>query len=235
MAVNNGANSPADGELGWLEAGRHALSGARRHPRYELFVLGELMNGPLHGYRLHEILNRVLGPFRQISWGALYPLVHGLEREGLIEADAEPGAEPRQDGAGNRQRHSYRIAETGRERFRILMREPAAYTPDYPEIFMIKLNLFGYIALAEQLAILQHHRTYLHTIGDYVLNEQRYVTGRATLPEHERPHILRLLDYRLNLVQAEVTWIDAEIARFAGIGDDAPDGPSSRRQEPADA
>lgn len=215
MIVGDDALSLAGSELTWRQTSHRPATGARRTSRYEIFVLGELMGASLHGYRLHEILNRVLGPFRQISWGALYPLVHALEREGLIEADAEPGAELNQDGTGNRQRHSYRITAAGRERFQTLMREPSAYTADYPELFTIKLNLFGYITPAEQRTILEHHRAYLQIAVDYLLNEQQYVAQRAGIPEPERPHILRLLDYRLNNVRGELAWIDAELGRLA--------------------
>ena len=48
---------------------------ARKYGIYELFVLGELMDGPHHGYELREILSRMMGPFRHISWGVLYPLI----------------------------------------------------------------------------------------------------------------------------------------------------------------
>jgi len=215
--MSEGAEPPA-GTAGFtrIQAGRRTAAGRGRSPLFELFVLGELMNGPLHGYLLREILNRVLGPFRQLSWGALYPLIHDLEREGLIASDTEPGAEPNQHGISNRQRHSYRLTEAGRERFHRLMREPSAYSADYPELFMIKLNLFGYIALAQQLAILQHHRAYLQIASDYLLREQDYVANHVTLPEHERPHILRLLGYRLTVVDAELAWLDRELSRLAG-------------------
>lgn len=50
----------------------------------ELFILGELMNNPMHGYLLHQILNAIVGT-RKISWGALYPLIHSMLADGLIE------------------------------------------------------------------------------------------------------------------------------------------------------
>lgn len=33
------------------------------------------MDGPHYGYILREILGRLLGPFRHISWDVLYPLI----------------------------------------------------------------------------------------------------------------------------------------------------------------
>ena len=64
-------------------------SSSRRGRVYELFVLGELTAGSHHGYLLREILGKILGPFRQVSWGALYPLIHRLSRDGLIAPVSE--------------------------------------------------------------------------------------------------------------------------------------------------
>jgi DNA-binding PadR family transcriptional regulator len=192
----------------------HLRTGRGRSHRNQLMVLGELLNAPMHGYQLREILNRVLGPFRQLSWGALYPLIHELEWDGLIESTREPETERTRTGSGTRQRHTYRLTDEGRERFHQLMREPGDYTYDYPGLFMIKLNLFGYVARGEQLAILRHYRGYLQYGVDFLLAEQQFVTKLPGIPERERPHILRLLDYRLNNLQAESAWIDRELARL---------------------
>src|SRR5258708_18073531 len=95
---------------------------ARKSLIYELFVLGELMDGPHHGYQLREILSNMLGPFRQMSWGVLYPLIRQLEHEGLIVADIGANTEHREGNASSdRQRKQYRLTETGRERFHALM------------------------------------------------------------------------------------------------------------------
>src|SRR5215510_9216586 len=91
---------------------------ARRGRLYELFVLGELIGGPHHGYLLHEILSKILGPFRTASWGALYPLIHRLEEDGFIVPDMKT---KRSDSEGKRsRRYIYRITKTGRDRFQEL-------------------------------------------------------------------------------------------------------------------
>ena len=75
---------------------------------YELFILGELMDQPMHGYLLREIINLAIGPLRQMSWGALYPLLRRLEADALIEQSPEPS------GSGDRPRKIYRITSAGR-------------------------------------------------------------------------------------------------------------------------
>src|SRR5712692_6508552 len=114
------------------EAGR-----ARKSLIYELFVLGELMDGPHHGYQLHEILSDLLGPFRQISWGVLYNLIRQLER-GVISS---------------RQRKQYAITATGRERFYALMLEQGDYSAEYRELFLVKLNNFDHLSPKQQLTV----------------------------------------------------------------------------------
>src|SRR5258706_7725123 len=87
----------------------HDAVTTRKSTMYELFVLGELMDGPHHGYSLREILSRMLGPFRQISWGVLYPLIRQLEREGLILQNEESSAASEAGASNSKQPKTDRI------------------------------------------------------------------------------------------------------------------------------
>lgn len=68
----------------------HVLLHAAQEPIFGLGMMQELRH---HGYRI--------GP------GTLYPLLHGLERAGLLKAAAGSAAEPR--------RRMYRITAAGRK------------------------------------------------------------------------------------------------------------------------
>ena len=192
----------------------HDAVTTRKSTMYELFVLGELMDGPHHGYSLREILSRMLGPFRQISWGVLYPLIRQLEREGLIVQDEESSAEGRVSSSNSKQRKSYRITERGRRRFYTQMQEQGEYGADYPEYFIIKLNNFAHISHEQQLAILWQYQGYLQALNFYGQSAQQYVSSNATVPDGQRPHILRTISYRMCTIQAEIAWIEQEIARL---------------------
>ncbi|HEX6484464.1 MAG TPA: PadR family transcriptional regulator [Ktedonobacteraceae bacterium] len=190
----------------------HDAVTTRKSTMYELFVLGELMDGPHHGYSLRDILSRMLGPFRQISWGVLYPLIRQLEREGLIVQDEESSAA---GGTSNsKQRKSYRITESGRKRFSLLMEDQSEYGPDYPEYFIIKLNNFDHISREQQLAILWQYQGYLQALDFYGQSAQQYVSSNPAIPDGQRPHILRTISYRMCTIQAEIAWIEQEIARL---------------------
>jgi DNA-binding PadR family transcriptional regulator len=187
---------------------------AHKSTTYELFVLGELMDGPHHGYQLREILSNMLGPFRQMSWGVLYPLIRQLEHEGLLVSDTESNPERREGRASsNRQRKQYRLTESGRERFHALMVERGDYTADYRELFLIKLNNFDHISKEEQLTLLRHYRGYLQIEDFYLQRGQQHVSIHPGIPDTQRAHILRIIDFRQSSIQAETHWIADQIAR----------------------
>src|SRR5947199_8595937 len=111
-----------------------AASGRNASPVYELFVLGELMAGPHHGYRLHEIIQRILGPFQRLSWGTLYPLIRRLEQQGLLVSEVAQQSTSFGEERGS-QRKAYHITEVGRKRFFALMLDTGEYTRDYADVF----------------------------------------------------------------------------------------------------
>src|SRR6476646_9016633 len=129
---------------------------------YELFVLGELLNKPVHGYLLNQIVQKAIGPIRQMSWGALYPLLRRLEQQGLIRREASGGE------GGEREKKIYRITPAGEARFRQLMAEPGAYDADYPDLFTLKMSKFQHVDRDVQMAIVQHYRGYVQYIEAYL-------------------------------------------------------------------
>ena len=187
---------------------------ARKAPMYELFVLGELMDGPHYGYLLREILGRLLGPFRHISWGVLYPLIRHLEREGLIVPE-KTDAGRSESIQGNQQRKQYRITETGQRRFLALMLETGDYSADYPELFLIKLNNLDHLTNEQQLVLLWHYREYLQVEKKYLQGGQRDISdGTRFIPEDQRAHVFEVISFRLSGIQAEIDWVARKIARL---------------------
>ncbi len=175
---------------------------------YELFVLGELLDQPLHGYLLREIVNLAIGPVRQMSWGGLYPLIRRLETEGLIEQakDAAP--------SGARERKVYRITPAGQERFMFLMLKPEEYSLDYPDLFNIKLTNFDHLSIAQRLEVLRHYQGYVRFNLAHLENGANHVTKQPRIGEGEREHILRALEHRAAVSNADLAWVETEIVRL---------------------
>jgi DNA-binding PadR family transcriptional regulator len=199
-----------------LDSTAETSAGATRKASiYELFVLGELMDGPHHGYLLRDILGRLLGPFRHISWGVLYPLIRQLEREGLIVPFEEDGNEQGEGGAGSKQRKQYRITEAGRERFGHMMLERGDYHADYPELFLVKLNNLDHLTSQEQLEVLGHYQEYLRTEETYLEGgRRRIIEGKLVVPQGQQPHVLEIISFRLSRVEGQIDWIEQKIARM---------------------
>ncbi len=188
--------------------------GSRGHKRliYELFVLGELMDGPYHGYKLREILSSLFGPFRQISWGILYPLIRQLEREGLIASEHETTTETRESVASsNRQRRHYTITTAGQARFYALMLEQGDYNADYRELFITKLNNFDHLSAEQQLIVLSHYRGYLQVESLYLQGGERLADTDSDIPDEQRSHIHRNISFKQSGLAAEIQWIEQYI------------------------
>src|SRR5580693_5446566 len=113
--------------------------GRNRSAVLELAVLGLLRNTPMHGYELRKQITSVLGLFRALSYGSLYPCLHELLAAGLIAedhdetapADARPNG-PAKPRSGRRSLKVYRLTADGKERLAELLGEggPAAWEDD---------------------------------------------------------------------------------------------------------
>jgi DNA-binding PadR family transcriptional regulator len=192
-----------------MQAGTTGNSG-RKSVIYELFILGELMDGPHYGYLLRDILGRLLGPFRNISWGVLYPLIRQLEQEGLIALE-ESGQEKRTPGG--KQSKAYNITDAGRGRFLALMLDKGEFTADYPELFVVKLNNLSHLTRPQQLTVLQRYQEYLEIEKMTLLQGQQKILERVIgVPEDQQPHVMEVIDFRVNKVQAQLDWLHRKIA-----------------------
>lgn len=191
--------------------GRDQPSEKRRsNPVYELFVLGELMSGPTYGYKLNEILNRILGPHQQLSWGTLYPLIRRLEHEGLTTATVERRLQGFPSVERGQPRRTYAITEAGRERFYALMLQPQNYAY-HPGLFLVQLTKFEYLTPEQRLVILQHNQGILRALRDFYLQVRSQMKKRPELRAEELPFILQLVDYRIHMLAAELVWFDQAI------------------------
>src|SRR5579871_3594305 len=122
----------------------------------------------MHGYVLQRVVQEAIGPIRQMSWSALYPLLRRLEQDGLITSEAEVSE-------GGRPRKQYRITPAGAARFQSLMAQPGVYDTDYPDLISIKMSDFHLIDNEMRLAILRDYRGYVQHIESYLLAAQQHI------------------------------------------------------------
>jgi DNA-binding PadR family transcriptional regulator len=196
--------------------------GRNRTGVLEFAVLGLLYRTPMHGYELSKQLNMLLGTFRALSYGTLYPCLNKLYAEGLIAREGdEPAQAPRVPGAlgstraprparGNgrppgRSKIVYRLTAEGKERLQDLLGDagPAAWEDDE---FGVHFAFFGQTRADIRLRILEGRRSRL---------EDRMEGVRAALArtrERVDSYTLELQRHGLESVEREVRWLNELIA-----------------------
>ena len=183
---------------------------------YELFVLGELMVEPMYSALLHEIAQRILGPLRPLSWGILSPLIRRLEQEGLTTSAVEQSRERLPRPARGQPRRIYSITPAGRERFFTLILTPSEYSRDTPEVFVIKLTKFQLLTPVQRVMVLKWYRGYVYYLHTYYQTRSSYILHNLEIKEGERSWIMQSVDYRFQLLNAELAWLDRQIAVCSG-------------------
>jgi PadR family transcriptional regulator PadR len=84
-----------------VEETRELLKGNTR-----TLVLAILSDGPQHTYSIGQIITSRVGDAVQFKRGTLYPVLHALERDGLVSGEWEH--------EGDRPRRTYTITPAGR-------------------------------------------------------------------------------------------------------------------------
>ncbi len=172
---------------------------SRRGDVLELAVLGLLHDSPMHGYELRKRLNAVLGAFRALSYGTLYPALKSLLAEGLIrEAGQLDGPAPAL--AGKRARIVYELTAEGKERFQSLVRQPgpAAWEDG---TFDVHFAFFARTDADTRLQILEGRRSRLQERLDGVRQSM------ARTRERLDGYTLELQRHGLESVEREVRWL----------------------------
>jgi DNA-binding PadR family transcriptional regulator len=188
--------------------------GRNRTGVLEFAVLGSLHRAPMHGYELSKQLNVLLGTFRALSYGTLYPCLNKLYADGLIAKEGEAAAAARQaprpgtparPGRAGRSKIVYRLTAEGKERFQGLLADsgPAAWEDDE---FGVHFAFFGQTRADIRLRILEGRRSRL---------EDRMEGVRAALArtrERVDSYTLELQRHGLESVEREVRWLNELIA-----------------------
>ena len=170
----------------------------RKGTTLEFAILGLLREAPLHGYELRKRLNAMLGTFRVISFGSLYPALKGLGADGAVEETVD-------QGDTRRQRITYRLTPVGQQRFDRLLAETGPETWD-DEGFGVRFAFFGCTDSDVRTMILEGRRMRL---------AERRALMRETLAraaERVDDYTLELQRHGLDGVELELRWLDDLIA-----------------------
>jgi DNA-binding PadR family transcriptional regulator len=178
---------------------------SRRSALLELAILGQLHESPLHGYELRKRLNPVLGTFRVLSYGTLYPCLRELVARGWIAADTAakslPGSFAGATGSGSRRgRIVYELTADGLAQFQSMLSQcgPAAWEDD---TFNVHFSFFARTESDVRLRILEGRRSRLEERLDL------FRSAAAQRRERLDLYTTELQRHGLESAEREVRWL----------------------------
>ncbi|MGQ0625330.1 MAG: PadR family transcriptional regulator [Sporichthyaceae bacterium] len=188
----------------------------KRNDVLSLAVLGLLHESPMHGYELRKRLNVLLGTFRAISYGSLYPCLKNLVTTDLIAEE-----NPEQAGValgGKRAKIVYAITADGKEHFADLMGAcgPQEWDDDN---FGVRFAFFGRTDAAVRLRILEGRRRRLEERLD------GFRSSATRTRERVDAYTLELQRHGLESVEREVRWLSELIDTERQTGTPGPVSP----------
>jgi DNA-binding PadR family transcriptional regulator len=204
---------------------------SRRSALLELAILGLLHESPLHGYELRKRLNAVLGAFRVLSYGTLYPCLRELLNRGWIAEDtdatnlpASPGADT---GSGSRRaRIVYELTADGKDQFQSMLSQtgPAAWEDD---TFNVHFAFFARTESEVRLRILEGRRSRLEERLD------SFRSSAAQRRERLDHYTIELQRHGLESAEREIRWVSEliETERSTAPGTRTPRTPRTPKTE----
>ena len=169
-------------------------------------ILGLLAESPMHGYELRKRLNLVLGSFRALSYGSLYPCLKSLSDRGWITGSE---ATDTTHVASKRARIVYQLTADGKEHLQQVLASsgPAAWED---ENFDVRFAFFAQTDAETRLRILEGRRSRLTERLETI--RQSFARTRERMDEYT----LELQRHGLDQVEREVRWLDGLIDNERG-------------------
>ena len=185
---------------------------SRRSALLELAILGLLHDTPMHGYELRKRLNAVLGAFRPLSYGTLYPCLRDLLGRGWItEATGTTGTGAPPAPSSRRARIVYELTAEGKDHFQSLISQsgPAAWEDG---TFDVHFAFFSRTEAAVRLRILEGRRSRLEERLEAIR------TAAARGRERLDLYTAELQRHGLDSAEREVRWLSELIETERSTG-----------------
>jgi DNA-binding PadR family transcriptional regulator len=160
-------------------------------------ILALLSEGPKHGLRLQHEFELRTGEVWPLNVGQVYTTLQRLERDGLVEADAD----------GGRSQKRYRITAAGADDLAAWLRTPGDLVPPPRDVLVIKVLVALQVPGTDVHEILQAHRRHAIEVM------QRYTRVKAQAAESDVALAL-VADAELFRLEAIVRWLDAADVRL---------------------
>jgi DNA-binding PadR family transcriptional regulator len=181
-------------------------------------LLALLSEGPKYGLRLQNEFESRTGEVWPLNVGQVYTTLQRLERDGLVETDAE----------GERSQKRYRITSAGAQELADWLRTPPDLVPPPRDELVIKVLVAMQIPEIDIHEILQVHRRHAIEVM------QRYTQVKAAAAESDVTLGL-VVDAELFRLEAIVRWLDAADVRLKQLPPAPPAAVGDGSLEPTQA
>ena len=181
-------------------------------------LLALLSEAPKYGMRLQNEFESRTGEVWPLNVGQVYTTLQRLERDGLVETDAE----------GERSQKRYKITATGAQELADWLRTPPDLVPPPRDELVIKVLVAVQVPGIDIHEILQVHRRHAIEVM------QRYTQVKAAAAEGEVALAL-VADAELFRLEAIVRWLDAAEVRLKQLPFTPPAAVADGSLEPTQA
>jgi len=170
-----------------------------------LLLLGMLLDGPLYGYQLHQIIRAHGELYADLKKANLYYLLERLAGDGYLEVNVEPGTR----GARG-ERLIYIITAKGRAHFYTLLRETLQSYELVHKGIETAVVFLSYLTPEEGVTLLRKRR-------EAVQAKRAQVVAGGVDTEQSSPLVVIASDHLISLIDAELAWIDRSLAYLQTI------------------
>jgi DNA-binding PadR family transcriptional regulator len=181
-------------------------------------LLALLSEAPKYGMRLQNEFESRTGEVWPLNVGQVYTTLQRLERDGLVETDAE----------GERSQKRYRITATGAQELADWLRTPPDLVPPPRDELVIKVLVALQVPGTDLHEILQVHRRHAIEVM------QRYTQVKAAAAQNDVALAL-VADAELFRLEAIVRWLDAAEVRLKQLPSTPPAAVADGSLEPTQA
>ncbi len=163
----------------------------------QLLLLGVLMNGKMHGYRLNEYVKHVMSFYTDLKKSTVYYILNQLENEGYVSYELErEGKRP--------ERRIYEITEQGGVYFYKLLRDC--------------LSGYTQVSFGDDIGVTFIDRLPPKEARDLLISKRQKIEEQLEIYEGIQNHggsLQYVMNHNIAHLEADISWID-EILKDIG-------------------
>ncbi|MTV82129.1 PadR family transcriptional regulator [Secundilactobacillus folii] len=166
---------------------------------YTVFVLGQLLDDAMSGYRLREILSNIVGQREKVSYGIIHPLLEKLAQSGdiiLTKTTAQ----------NNRPQKIATITDRGRATFDQLMRTPIKVGKHEELQYLLKLNNLHHVSKEEGRQLINQFIAFNESVLEEATANAQNIAHNELMNAGEKHSAIAIAHYKVAQAKTAISW-----------------------------